>query len=60
MNLFLQEHLVWVALAGAALLITLLLTLFSFSRNRHLDRGFEKGQAANPERVRRQNPPDHA
>jgi hypothetical protein len=60
MTLFLQEHLGWVVFAGLALLVALFLTMSIFYRNRGVDRGFEKGQAANPERVRRQNPPDHA
>lgn len=57
---FIQQHLGWVVLAGIALLITLLLTLRTLSRKENVDRGMEKGQAANPERVRRQNPPNHA
>lgn len=60
MNAFIQQHLGWVVLAGIALLITLLLTLYVFSRKSDVGRGMEKGQAANPERVRRQNPPNHA
>lgn len=60
MNAFIQQHLGWVVLAGIAVLITLLLTLNIFSRKRDVDHGMEKGQAANPERVRRQNPPNHA
>lgn len=59
MNDFLQQHLGWVVLAGVALLAALLLTLRVFAR-KEVDHGMEKGQAANPERVRRQNPPDHA
>lgn len=60
MNGFLQEHLGWVAFVGIALLLALGLTMSVFWRNRGVDRGFQKGQAANPERVRRQNPPDRA
>lgn len=60
MSGFIQQHLGWVVLAGIALLITLLLTLRTLSRKENVDRGMEKGQAANPERVRRQNPPNHA
>lgn len=37
--------------------VTLGLTVFVF-RHRLFDRGYKKGTAANPQRVRKQNPPD--
>ena len=43
---------------GVALIVlTLALTVFVF-RNRWFDRGYAKGEAANPHEVRRANPPD--
>jgi hypothetical protein len=60
MNAFLQEHFPWVVLAGVAIVIALVWTASVFWRARGVDRGFQKGQAAHPERVRQQNPPDHA
>jgi hypothetical protein len=41
----------------ALLILALALTAWVF-RKRLFDRGYRKGQAANPERVKRQNPPD--
>jgi hypothetical protein len=41
---------------GVALAVYL--TIRIFSRRRNFDRGFKKGTAANPQRVKRQNPPD--
>lgn len=55
-----QEPFGWVVFAAAVVVIVLALTIFFFWRNRAIDRGFQKGQAANPGQVRQQNPPDHA
>jgi hypothetical protein len=41
----------------ALILLTLALTIYVF-RRRLFDRGYLKGEAANPYEVRRQNPPD--
>ena len=35
-------------------------TIYLFRRRRFDAQGFEKGTAADPDRVRRQNPPDRA
>jgi len=53
------EHSGWLMLAGTALVITLVLTLLMFWRNRYIDRGPRKGVAAHPAQVKRDNPPDH-
>lgn len=45
----------WPAVLLIALAIAL--TVFVF-RKRRFDRGYRKGTAANPEQVRRENPPD--
>lgn len=37
--------------------VALALTVYIF-RRRKFDAGYRKGQAANPEKVRRENPPD--
>ena len=37
--------------------LALILTIFIF-RRRIFDRGYRKGEAANPRQVRRENPPD--
>lgn len=37
--------------------LALVLTVFIF-RKRKFDRGYRKGEAANPSEVRRENPPD--
>jgi hypothetical protein len=41
----------------ALIVLAVALTVWVF-RKRLFDRGYRKGQAANPERVRRENPPD--
>jgi hypothetical protein len=41
----------------ALIAIALALTIFVF-RRRLFDRGYRKGEAADPTRVKRQNPPD--
>jgi hypothetical protein len=43
-------------LALIALAIGITMYLF---RRRRFDRGYRKGQAADPRQVRRENPPDH-
>jgi hypothetical protein len=43
--------------AMTLLLLAIALTVWVF-RQRRFDRGYRKGQAADPKRVRRQNPPD--
>jgi cbb3-type cytochrome oxidase subunit 3 len=41
----------------ALVILGIALTVWVF-RKRLFDRGYRKGQAANPDRVRRENPPD--
>ena len=50
-----DHELFWIGVG--LILLTLVLTVYVF-RRRWFDRGYQKGEAANPEEVRRQNPPD--
>jgi len=50
-----EGYLTWALLFLA---LTLVCTAWVFYRKRGMDRGPRKGVAANPEKVRRQNPPD--
>ncbi|MGH8178087.1 MAG: hypothetical protein ACREV5_17670 [Steroidobacter sp.] len=54
MQQFFGEHFTMIL---ALIALAIALTLFVF-RKRWFDRGYRKGDAANPERVKRQNPPD--
>jgi hypothetical protein len=54
MQEFFGEHL-GVVLALIAIALALTIVVF---RRRLFDRGYRKGEAANPERVKSQNPPD--
>lgn len=45
-------------LVAAGIVVAVVLTVRVLSRRRNLERGPEKGTAANPDKVRRQNPPD--
>lgn len=56
---FIQTHSAWVLLAILVVIVTLLATIYSFWRKRFVDRGPRKGEAANPAKVKMQNPPDH-
>lgn len=56
-NLY-QEHGVLTVLALLIITITVLATVYSFWRKRFIDNGPRKGEAANPAKVRRQNPSD--
>jgi hypothetical protein len=51
---FFQEHLVAVVILIA---LAIALTFFVF-RKRLFERGYRKGEAADPSKVKRQNPPD--
>jgi len=44
--------------AAIAILFTVALTVYVFWHNRYVEQGPQKGTAANPRSVRRQNPPD--
>jgi len=50
-----HEYLLWALLLVA---LTVVLTVGVFYRKRFVDRGPVKASAANPAKVRRQNPPD--
>jgi hypothetical protein len=57
-----EEHMIdhdlfWIGVG--LILLTLALTICVF-RNRWFDRGYQKGEAANRDEVRRQNPPDRS
>jgi hypothetical protein len=47
----------WVVIALAVVVMVLLATIYSFWRRRFIDNGPRKGTAANPEKVKRDNPP---
>jgi hypothetical protein len=55
---WIQEHSDWLLVAAVAVLFTIALTVYVFWHNRHVERGPQKGVAAHPRHVRRQNPPD--
>ena len=48
----------WTIFSVIVLIFCLLATIYSFWNRRYLDRGPRKGEAANPARVRRDNPDD--
>jgi formate hydrogenlyase subunit 3/multisubunit Na+/H+ antiporter MnhD subunit len=54
MQEFFQQHLAWVV---ALIVLAVALTIFVF-RKRKFERGYRKGEAADPERVKRENRPD--
>lgn len=58
MTLLMRTHSAWVLLAILVIVITVLATVYSFWRKRFVDDGPRKGEAANPTRVKLQNPPD--
>lgn len=58
MTLFMRTHSAWVLLAILVIVITVMATVYSFWRKRYIDNGPRKGEAANPARVKLQNPPD--
>jgi hypothetical protein len=50
-----EEYLTWALLF---VVLTAIITAVVFWRRRSFERGPRKGTAVNPEKVRRQNPPD--
>lgn len=53
-----NEHAAWIGYALVFVIIAVLATSYTFWRKRGIDRGGpRKGEAANPSKVRRQNPP---
>lgn len=58
MTTFLREHLPWVIFSLAVIAIVLVATVYSFWNKRFMDSGPRKGEAADLERIRRDNPPD--
>ena len=55
---WIHEHSEWLVAAAIAILFTVALTVYVFWHNRYVEQGPQKGTAANPRSVRRQNPPD--
>lgn len=51
---FFQQHLAWVV---GLIALAIALTIFVF-RKRKFERGYRKGEAADPQRVKEQNRPD--
>ncbi len=58
MGEWIQSNLPALLLVAVGIAVAVFLTVRTLSRRRNLDRGPEKGTAANPQRVKRQNPPD--
>lgn len=58
MGEWIQSNLPALLLVAVGIAVTVFLTVRTMSRRRNLDRGPEKGTAANPQQVKRQNPPD--
>jgi uncharacterized iron-regulated membrane protein len=52
---WMEDYFWWIV--GLAL-ITVALTIYIFWGRRFFERGYKKGTARNPARVRRENPPD--
>lgn len=53
-----NEHAAWIVYAVTFVIIAVLATIYTFWRKRGIDSGGpRKGVAANPTKVRRQNPP---
>lgn len=55
MWIFLQSHVLLILLAVVLVVVTLLATIYNFSRRRNFEDGPRKGEAANPAKVKRQN-----
>jgi len=55
---WIQDNLPALLLVAVGIAVAVFLTIRTMSRRRNLDRGLEKGTAADPEKVKRQNPPD--
>jgi len=58
MGEWIQSNLPALLLVAVGIALAVYLTIRIFGRRRNFDRGFKKGTAANPQRVKRQNPPD--
>ncbi len=58
MGEWIQSNLPALLLIAAGIALAVFLTVRTLGRRRNLDRGYEKGTAANPQRVKRENPPD--
>jgi len=56
MWVFIESNALWILLGVCLILITLFATMYIFSRRRHFENGPRKGEAADPGKVRRQNP----
>jgi len=55
MWVFVETHTVEILIGVVLVVITLLATMYSFSRRRNFEDGPRKGEAANPAKVKRQN-----
>ncbi len=58
MNTITNWHSQWTLFAVVVLIICLLATIYAFWNKRYVDHGPRKGEAANPTRVRKDNPAD--
>lgn len=57
---FFQQHTQWLTIALVVIALVVALTIYSFWRKRFADNGPKKGEPKNPDKVRQQNPPNHA
>jgi len=55
MWIFIETHAMWILLGVTLVVITLLATMYCFSRRRNFEDGPRKGEAANPGKVKREN-----
>jgi len=55
MWVFVETHALWILLGVTLVAITLVATMYNFSRRRNFEDGPRKGEAANPGKVRQQN-----
>lgn len=58
MGEWIQSNLPALLLVAVGIIVAVFLTVRTLSRRRNLGQGPEKGTAANPQRVKRRNPPD--
>ena len=56
MWIFIETQAMWILLGVVLVVITLLATIYVFSPRRNFEDGPRKGEAANPGKVKRQNP----
>lgn len=58
MAVFFEQHAQWLGVALVVIAVVVAMTVYGFWRKRYADRGYKKGEAKNPQHVRKQNPPE--